>query len=94
MRRFLVFAALLSLTACGGPMTPEEEQVPAGSEQSTPAPSTAPGEVNGQTIAICNSNDPYCFCGQFNNNSTRCNQQRSPYACYWNWDNRCWPVNG
>ncbi len=84
MRRFLVFAALLGLTACGGPMTPEEEQALSGSQ------SVASGQVEGQAIGICNPSSPDCYCGQYRD-QTRCMQARTPsgVSCTWNYDNRC-----
>lgn len=47
MRHFMIFAALVGLTACGGPMTPEEEQTPVVSE------------VSAQTD-FCHADTPCC----------------------------------
>jgi hypothetical protein len=67
MRHFMVFAALVGLSACGGPMTPEEEQTPVGSE------------VSGQAIDFCHADTPCC--SQFTD-PTRC-EQDDFNTCTW-----------
>ena len=79
MRRFIIFAALLGLTACGVETLP-------GEEQSAPAQEEASGEVNAQGPVLCSGVDPAC-CSQYMD-STKCTMQ-SNGRCYWNWEGRC-----
>jgi hypothetical protein len=71
MRRFVVLAALLGLTACGGEMLPEEMQAPQSTQDATPTQVAAPEDVSAQspcggrgccatTPAACNAT-PGCF---------------------------------
>jgi hypothetical protein len=49
MRRFVVLAALLGLTACGGEMLPEEMQAPESTQEAVPTQVAAPEDVSAQS---------------------------------------------
>ena len=85
MRRFIVFAALLGLTACGGPVTPEEEGTPSESQ------SVAREEVEAQGVGgDCGLRmTAACYCGQIRSGPT-CSHSVAPMGtpCVWV-DYRC-----
>lgn len=83
MRRIILFAALLGLTACGGEVLPEE-QAPTALEQATPAPGEGTGEVSAQGPAWCS--EPIC-CAQYRD-ANAC-VYSSGGKCFWSSDRRC-----
>ncbi len=79
MRRFIIFAALLGLTACGGEVLPEEEHA-------APAQEEVSGGVSAQGPVLCSGSDPAC-CSQYTD-YTKCTMN-SYGMCYWSADQRC-----
>lgn len=49
MRRFVILAALLGLTACGGEVLPEEMQAPESTQEAVTTQVAAPEEVSAQS---------------------------------------------
>jgi hypothetical protein len=86
MRRFVVLAALLGLTACGGEMLPEEMQVPASTQEAAPAQVAAPSEQVSEE-ALCTVGSWECMCAQYKTAAT-CSGVR---GCFWYY-NRCQPT--
>jgi hypothetical protein len=78
MRRFVILAALLGLTACGGEMLPEETQAPASTQEAVPE------EVSG--AAPCSGGSLTC-CAAYSTPAT-CSSVR---GCFW-YNNRCQPA--
>jgi hypothetical protein len=83
MRRFVILAALLGLTACGGEMLPEETQAPASTQEAVPAQEAAPEQV--REASPC-SGGTTC-CASYNTPAT-CSAVR---GCFW-YNNRCQPT--
>jgi hypothetical protein len=80
MRRFIVMASLLVLSACGG--QPAVEEAPAEG-----APVTEEAGATGATSLTCTGNSWECFCAQYKTYDT-CRAQRS---CVWAY-NKCSPT--
>lgn len=88
MRRFIVVAALLGLTACGGEMLPEESQAPVSTEEAMSAQVAAAGSEQVGAEAICLGAPVECFCKSFKT-ETSC-RTASP-TCLWYYG-RCSPA--
>ncbi len=84
MRRFVVLAALLGLTACGGEPLPEEMQALESSQEAVPAQVAAPSEQVSEE-SLC-GNTWECRCAQYKTSAT-CN---AVSGCFW-W-NGCQPT--
>lgn len=79
MRCFVLVAALMGLTACGGEMLPEETQSPESTQVA------APGQVSEESL--CAGNTWECFCASL---KTQANCA-TVTSCIW-WNNRCQPT--
>jgi hypothetical protein len=86
MRRFIVLAALLGLTACGGEVLTEEAQAPGSTQQAVPTQVAAPTEAEVNAEALC-SNSWECYCASFKTQDA-C---RTSSRCIW-WNSRCQPT--
>jgi hypothetical protein len=69
MRCFVLVAALMGLTACGGEMLPEETQAPASTQEAAPAQVTAPGSEQVGSESLCTGGMD-CYCAQFKTEAT------------------------
>jgi hypothetical protein len=80
MRRFVVLAALLGLTACGGEMLPEEMQAPGSTQEAVPTQVAAPEDVSAQSP-----------CGSTRCCATTAATCNAISGCFWYY-NRCQPT--
>ncbi|MDC0714665.1 hypothetical protein POL68_39820 [Stigmatella sp. ncwal1] len=88
MHRFILVAALLGLTACGGELLPEESQAPMSTEEAMPAQVAAPGAEQVSSEAICLGAPVECFCKSF---KTEVSCRTASPTCLWSYS-RCSPA--
>lgn len=69
MRCFVLVAALMGLTACGGELLPEETQAPVSTQEAAPAQVAAPGAQQANEESLC-TGGAECYCAQFKTETT------------------------
>lgn len=84
MRRFVILAALLGLTACGGEMLSEEMQAPESTQEATPTQVAAPSEEVREASPCSGAGT---CCASYNTPAT-CSAVQ---GCFW-YNTRCQPT--